>query len=273
MEPIATPALNQALPKQCILQYTAFSFSIAKGFAGEVSTYQLANNPLNWLHINKTTGIIYGVTPKVPCDQQYLIEITAANTQGNTRNFFILKILKENFIEHITQPLLTLKLIRKHWHLEDPQKQPHLRKLLEFIYAYFQQSPHKDSFNALWKSKDTKSAHTTHYKDFETVITKINPTIEKQLEEELRAHSPHEHWLMEVELTHNEMANLFREGGQPLGITPFPVWNYLGMTSYHNWSEVHTILHMAVHAIRHMLLMAARNSEPLKHHIQRIPHP
>ncbi len=137
-------------------------------------------------------------------------------------------------------------------------------EVLEFLFEYYHSSVYINDFLHLLrkyaKQLDVKLHSPISYEDFKKVAEKAHPGIEKELERKLAE----DHVLTEVELSKVEFSRLFKEGAQPLGVIPIVVWNYIAEASYHNWSELKTVLHEAVHAIRDM------RHEAVMAHIQQL---
>jgi hypothetical protein len=247
-----TKTLNIKCPIRSIVvsENHAFHYGTAYGFdypeSGQIS-FALHSDQLTWLRINERTGHIHGHTPKIHGDrEQFLITVVA--TMGNkslTQDFFI-SIASSNTIENMTRFLLKL-----HEYPYTVEKQKH--EILDFIFEYYRVSVYKNDFMHLLRDH-AKEKHIDlpennddiEYSDFKEVAEAFHPDIEKELQEKLEE----EHILSEAELSRQEMSDLFREGAQPPGTIPIAVWNYLGETSYRNASEIKSVLHEAVHAIR-----------------------
>jgi hypothetical protein len=226
---------------------TPFQYEAGYGFsANQAMTFSLDAGAPDWLVVDAKTGCLRGEPPELVIDhEQFLVTIQAQVGGASLEQSFFIKVVAADVIEHMTRFLLHLS----HHPFEGDRT---LHDILEFIFEYFMASRHQSSFIRILSRKakglGIKINFPISYKDFKKVAEALHPGIEKELQKKLHEY----HLLAEAELTHEHMTRLFREGAQPLGAIPLPVWNYLGEASYHNWSELHTVLHAAVEAVKEM---------------------
>lgn len=222
-----------------------FRYSIVYAFSANQPIAYLLDYPSPaWLHIDSRSGVISGHAPKIHSEhEQFFVTVKALVGQESVEQTFILQVVDADVVEDMTRYLLRLV----HFPF-NPDRRRH--EVLEFLFEYYHSSVFVRDFLHLLrqyaKKFDIKLNHPISYEDFKKVAEKAHPGIEKELRRKLEE----DHVLTEAELTKTEFSRLFKEGAQPLGVIPIAVWNYIGEASYHNWSELKTVLHEAVHAIR-----------------------
>jgi hypothetical protein len=214
-------------------------------------SFSLVGTTPPWLVIGENTGVILGETPTVPHNMQYLVTVQASNPSGSVAESFLIKVTDENFMTSMTSLVLNLTRNKTNYGSLDH----HLRtfEVLAYIFEYFRQSKYWAEFNGLIEEELSKMnvnvanrrERQVSFEDFKKVVVAKNPTIEKHLREKLG----NDHLLAEAELTNEQFRNLYRQGSQPQGAHPIPVFNYLAAPSQHNWTHLKTMLHEAVEAV------------------------
>lgn len=222
-----------------------FRYSVAYGFMADTPIgYELDYPSPVWLSIDKKQGIVFGHAPKIQAEhEQFFVTVKAKTGTTFIEQTFIIQVMDADVVDDITRYMLRLV----HFPF-NPDRRRH--EVLEFLFEYYHSSVFVRDFLHLLrqyaKKFDIKLGEPISYEDFKRVAEKAHPGIEKELQRKLEE----DHVLTEAELTKTEFSRLFKEGAQPLGVIPIAVWNYIGEASYHNWSELKTVLHEAVHAIR-----------------------
>jgi hypothetical protein len=239
------PHIVTVLKSIVIPECRPFEHNTAYGFGppGYGMQFNLQDNAPDWLEIDTLTGKITGTAPKLRVDhEQFLITVTANIGQEIIEQDFFIVVACTDIIDTIYKFLKQLR----HTPLIDHEK----HEVLDFIFEYYIASGYKNTFIHMLRDHAIKLgislSDEISYKDFKRVAEAEHPGIEKKLKQKLEAY----HVLAEAEFTEREFHHLFRGGHQQLGVIPAVVWNYLGEASYYNWSELHSVLHEAVHAVR-----------------------
>lgn len=222
-------------------------YSVAYAFQGSPAgfEYSLISPSPSWLSVDKN-GLVTGTTPNVHVDhEQFIVTVQAQLGDESLTEDFIIQVMNEDSIENMTRFMLQLTK-----HPFSPDRKKH--EVLEFLFEYYHSCVYVYDFLHILRDEAKKLGidlpEKIEYKDFKRVAEAEHPGIEQELENHL-----HDlHILTEIELSHVEMTKLFKEGGQQLGMLPAVVWNYLGEASYHNWGNLKTVLHEAVHAVKEM---------------------
>jgi len=216
----------------------AFHFNI-QPFIDTVASHAitLVSPQLPWLKVSPT-GEVSGISPPTDVLLQFWISLNIGPADAPIHTGFLLQIV----------PLLYPTFIIPHkpvprLHPLDPNL-PHEHDLLDYIFNYFDIYA-KEDWTKLLREEAKKRGKVlsdviTVY-EFKELITSINPLAEKQLRDKCQALQA----LTLAELDSDQMINLFRQGSQPLGMTPILVFNYLAAPDLYNFSHVKNVLDYA----------------------------
>lgn len=246
----STPTVYKPITPQRVRQQQSFSFSVQENFAPQDGSlrFELLSPTPAWVTIDPVTGVISGIAPATRYDKQFIIVVRASNAFGFVEQSFHLKVTLTDLVN-----TLALNLKKQLWR-RSPKKTfkivvPYRHEILEYIYEYFINSKFKEIFLNLIRLHAKKLKipvnKDIHYRDFARVIKTLNPTVEKDLRRKLN----NQHILLTAELKNVEFRNLYRQGSQPLGAHPVPVWGYLAAPARHIWSHVRTVLNAATFAL------------------------
>lgn len=258
-------AIPKSLKSQAtfsIKQGTIFRHSCASYFYVEQGklTYCLSKDSPTWLSVNARTGIIWGKAPSVYTAKTYPVKVIAKNVAGSAEWLFYLTVTRDGFA-HAVDAVIQQYIDRKHKRELEEAYRP---ELLEYIYAYLEQSDNPDAFFAQLKEAAAKLGVAVDekptYKDFAKIVKIMMPDAQAILTAELPATSP----LTNAQVSVFDLQNLFRQGSQPSGALAGPVFNYFAAPTRHIWSaQVKNILNTAVISVIEQQQRQQRQVDPV----------
>lgn len=252
MEATEKPQIVRLIKNKTIREDRVFRFATRKCFSpsdGRI-LYQLEGVVPQWVGIDEKTGIISGKAPKLSHPRQYLITVRAINEHGSVSQSFYLKVVVGDVIEDISERLIEIFSLRKTKFPISPLI-PFKHEILEFLFVMYKESEYYEEFIEQMKKHaeelNIQLEKEPTYEDFVKVVKAMNPEVDmnKLLEREFT----NAYILRNAELNRYEMMNLFRQGGQPLGVRPIVVWNYMGSPGRYRVGPVNTVLNAAAKAV------------------------
>jgi hypothetical protein len=240
------PCLAKAMKIHYVYSGEPFQFSVKDEFIPKDGSLRFfLIHPLSWLVIPPETAVFAGVAPVLKNDHQFIVGLKAENDHGKK---------EAGVCIHVICDLAVFNRLKIKLSLNDrPNKKEkvvfQVYELLEYIFNYYEHSISHQEFQRFLQEQAEKSHLPVEgilaYEAFKEIVCKLNPDVEKKLKEALGS----DDFLLHAELSESEFRNLFREGAQPQGAIPIPVWNYLAMAEYVMFSPVLSVLKSAAHHV------------------------
>lgn len=203
--------------------------------------FAMVGDKPHWLELDSQTGVLEGISPTVQRKQDFYFAVEASNSAGKIKQYFIISVVTEEFIESLNRALTELSL-RKRYMLPITDI-PISHELLEFLYEFLLDADRDGALFAMMEEQAAERDMTfksdpPSYDEFKSLVKELNPGIEEQMDKDFGE----KHFLTQVELSNHDFRNLARQGGQETGSIPIAIWNYLAAADYHNWSHVSNVL-------------------------------
>ena len=266
------PQVTSLVKTPTVRCHRYFQINMKPHFSPDDLRFQLIGQNPSWVVIDNATGKVSGIPPLMEHSRQFLITVEAYNNYGAAKLNFFIKVDVGDVVESVAMTLKNILSLKKKIY-RYPDHIATIRELLEYIFEYYQASEFKQEFLSLvWENAhklNLKLNQPIRYEDFKKVAERINPKIEQQLREKLDPH----HLLLTAELSNAEFRRLFRQGSQPLGAHPIPVWNYIMSPRLEMWreSQLGSVLEAAAEDLIH--LHVQNDEYQLTHQLTPQPYP